>query len=433
MSVEIIALLTILLLFTLFSMGMELGFAMTLVGIIGFAVVVGPQAAFDLVAIDFYTVFSSYSLIVIPVFVLMGQFGANAGEAKQLYDLADKWVGHISGGLAIATIVAGTAFKAICGSAIATSATFATIAIPEMDRYGYAKKLSCGTTATVGTLGSLLPPSVGLILYGYITNTSISRMFLAGIIPGLILSATFASTLFFWCKIDPKLGPKGEKSTWKQKFVALPPAIPVIVIFVLVVGGMMWGFFSPTEAGSVGALGVLLLVVAKREMDLRGAIKSVMESVKIGCMVLTMIAGATVFGHFFAITNLPFMVAGWLSGLQIWPSFIIMIILVVYLIGGSIIDDVAFFILATPIFFPIAMKLGYDPIWFGIVLSVTMAIGIIIPPIAINVFVVSGIAKVPLGTVYKGIYPFLAGMVLVNLAVIYVPQLSLWLPKLLMP
>ena len=432
MSVEIIAALIILLLFALFVVGVEIGFAMALTGFIGFGVMVNFRAALDLVAMDFYSVFSSYGLIVIPLFVFMGQIGASAGLSKSLYDLGYKCVGHISGGLAIATVVAATAFKAICGSAVATSATFATIAIPEMDRYGYDKRLSCGTVATVGTLGGILPPSVGLVIYGLITDTSIGKLFLAGIIPGLIIALTFALTLFLWCKINPKLGPKGERSTWKQRLIALPPVAWVLAIFVLVVGGLMWGFFSPTEAGSVGVFAVLVLVVGKGDMDLKRFIKSIKDSVKIGCMVLVLIAGATVLGHFFAVTKMPFLVADWLANLPVHRSIIIMIILLVYLIGGSIIEDMAFFILATPIFLPIVLKLGYDPIWFGMILSVTMMMGIILPPMAVNVFVVSGIAKVPLGTVYKGIYPFLAGLVVCNLLVLFIPQLSLWLPNLLM-
>jgi tripartite ATP-independent transporter DctM subunit len=432
MSLELIACLVILLLFALFIWGVEIGFAMAITGFLGFAAIVNVRAALDLVAMDFYTVFSSYSLIVIPLFVLMGQIGASAGVSKSLYDLGFKCVGHVSGGLAIATVVAATAFKAICGSAVATSATFATIAIPEMDRYGYDKRLSCGTVATVGTLGGIMPPSVGLVIYGLITDTSIGKLFLAGIIPGLIIAFTFALTLFLWCKINPKLGPKGERSTWKQRLVALPPVGLVLAIFVLVVGGLMWGFFSPTEAGSVGAFAVLVLVVAKGDMDLKRFIASLKDSVKIGCMVLVLIAGATVLGHFFAVTKMPYLVADWLSTLPVHRSVIIMIILLVYLIGGSFIEDMAFFILATPIFLPIVLKLGYDPVWFGMILSVTMMMGIILPPMAVNVFVVAGIAKVPLGTVYKGIYPFLVGLVICNLLVLFIPQLSLWLPSLFM-
>jgi tripartite ATP-independent transporter DctM subunit len=428
----VIAVLTILLLFVLFLMGFEIGFSMALAGFIGYAAIVNINAALNLVALDIFSVFTSYSFIVIPLFILMGQIGASAGISRSLYASAYKFVGHIPGGLAIGTVVAATAFKAICGSSAATSATFATIAIPEMDRYGYDKKLSCGTVATVGTLGGIIPPSVVLVIYGILTETSIGKLFLAGIIPGLLIALSFAVTLLGWCKINPKIGPKGEKSTWRERFHSLPSVAWVIIIFVIVVGGLMMGFFTPTEAGSVGAFAVLALSVAKRDINLKGLIKSMMDSLNLGCMVLMLILGATVLGHFFAVTKIPLIVGNWLGGLPVDRSIIIIIIIFVYLIGGSFIEDLAFFVLATPIFIPLVLKLGYDPVWFGVIVCVTSMIGIILPPMAINVFVVAGIAKVPLGTVYKGTYPYLVGMSIILLILLYVPQLSLWLPNLLM-
>ena len=432
MSVSTIGVSVILLLFLFFLMGLEIGFSMALAGFIGYAAIVNINAAFNLVATDVYSVFSSYSFIVIPLFILMGQIGANAGISRSLYDCAYKFIGHVSGGLAIGTIAAATAFKALCGSSAATTATFATVAIPEMDRYGYDKKLSCGTVATVGTLGGILPPSVGLIIYGIITETSIGKLFLAGIIPGLMIAFSFVVTLICWCKINPKLGPKGKKSTWKERFASLPSVVWVLGIFLLVVGGLMKGFFSPTEAGSAGTFVVLVLVVAKKDIDLKGFIKSVKTSVSMACMILMLLAGATILGHFFAVTKMPYIIADWLGGLPVNRDIIIIIICIFYLIGGSFIEDMAFFILATPLFMPIVIKLGYDPVWFGVIVSVTLMIGVILPPMAINVFLVSGITKVPIGTVYKGIYPYLIGMSICLLILLFLPQISLWLPNLLM-
>ena len=432
MSVSTIGVSVILLLFLFFLMGLEIGFSMALAGFIGYAAIVNINAAFNLVATDVYSVFSSYSFIVIPLFILMGQIGANAGISRSLYDCAYKFIGHVSGGLAIGTIAAATAFKALCGSSAATTATFATVAIPEMDRYGYDKKLSCGTVATVGTLGGILPPSVGLIIYGIITETSIGKLFLAGIIPGLMIAFSFVVTLIGWCKINPKLGPKGKKSTWKERFASLPSVVWVLGIFLLVVGGLMKGFFSPTEAGSAGAFAVLVLVVAKKDIDLKGFIKSVKTSVSMACMILMLLAGATILGHFFAVTKMPYIVADWLGGLPVNRNIIIIIICIFYLIGGSFIEDMAFFILATPLFMPIVIKLGYDLVWFGVIVSVTLMIGVILPPMAINVFVVSGITKVPIATVYKGIYPYIIGMSICLLILVFIPEISLWLPNLLM-
>ena len=432
MSITAVAFLTIALLFLLFFVGFEIGFAMALAGFIGYAAIVSINGALSMLAMDIFSVFSSYGLIVIPLFVLMGQIGASAGISKKLYDSAYKFAGHIPGGLAIATVVAATAFKAICGSSTATAATFATIAIPEMDRYGYDKRLSCGTVATVGTLGVIIPPSVSLIIYGIITETSIGKLFLAGIIPGLLLAFSFALTLFAWCKVNPLLGPRGERSTWKERLRSLLPTSWILIIFFLVVGGLMQGIFSPTEAGSVGTFAVLLLVAFKKDIDMKGFIKSVFDSLRISCMVLTLILGATVLGHFFAVTKAPYVLSEWFSALPVHPSIIIIFVILVYLIGGSLIEDMAFFILATPIFLPLVIKLGYDPIWFGVIVCVTSMIGIILPPIAINVFVVSGITKVPIGTVYKGIYPHLFGMSVCLLILVFFPDISLWLPRLLM-
>ncbi|MGB9617488.1 MAG: TRAP transporter large permease [Desulfomonilaceae bacterium] len=432
MSIPEIGGLVILLLFVLFLMGLEIGFAMALAGFIGFAAIVNVHAALNLVAKDMFSVLSSYGFTVIPMFVLMGQVGASGGIARSLYDSAYRFIGHIPGGLAIGTVAAATAFKAICGSSPATAATFATVAVPEMDRYNYDRRLSCGTVATVGTLGILIPPSVVLIIYGILTETSIGRLFMAGIIPGLMVAFSFAVTLFGWCSIRPELGPKGQKSTWKERFASLPPVIGVLLVFFLVVGGLMQGFFTPTEAGSVGTFAVLLLTLVKRDMNLKRFVKAISETLRIACMVMMLIAGATILGHFFAVTRTPYIVADWLQGLNMPPTVVIFIIMGVYLIGGSFIEDLAFLILATPIFLPVVLKLGYDPVWFGVVVSVITMIGVILPPMAINAFVVSGVAKVPVQTVYQGIYPYIIGMTICLILVILFPGISLWLPNAVM-
>jgi tripartite ATP-independent transporter DctM subunit len=432
MSVAAISLLVILLLFGLFFIGLEIGFAMALAGFIGFAAIINIDAAFSLVAKDIFSVFSSYGFTVIPMFVLMGQVGASGGVARSLYDSAYKFLGHIPGGLAIGTVVAATMFKAICGSSPATAATFATIAVPEMDRYGYDRRLSCGTVATVGTLGILIPPSVVLIIYGILTETSIGKLFLAGIIPGLMIAFSFAATVIGWNIINPSLGPRGDRSTWDQRFASLPPVLLVGLIFIVVVGGLMYGFFTPTEAGSIGTTAVLLLTFAKKDMNLKKFIKAIKETLRIACMVLVLIAGATILGHFFAVTRTPYLVAQWMEGLQLDRNIIMLIIVAVYLIGGSFIEDLAFLILATPIFLPVVIKMGYDPIWFGVIVCVITMIGIILPPVAINAFVVSGVTKEPVGTIYKGVYPYLVGMVICLLILLLFPEISLWAPNTFM-
>ncbi len=417
----------------LFLTGIELGFAMALVGFLGFAVLISTKAALNLLAKDFFDVFSSYGFTVIPLFVLMGQVAFNAGIAKRLFNTAYRFIGHVPGGMAMATVAGATAFKAICGSSPATAATFASVAVPEMDRYGYDKKLSTGIVATVGTLGILIPPSVTLIVFGIITELSIGRLFLAGLIPGLIIAFFFMVIIYGWCKINPKLGPKGEKSTWKERMASLPEFAVVVVIFLLMIWGLMKGIFTPTEAGSVGTGLVLLVSILRRDINFKGFLKSVGESLRTACMVLMLIAGSTVLGHFLAVTKLPMIAADWVVGLPLNKYIIMVIISFIYQTGGSFIDDLAFMILATPIFYPVIIKLGFDPIWFGMIIAITVMIGVVIPPVAINVFVVKNITKVPFGVIYKGVYPFLISLVVAAALLFFFPQLALWLPNLLMP
>ena len=416
----------------LFLTGIELGFAMAIIGFLGFGYIVSFSAASNLLAKDIFDVFSSYGFTVIPLFVLMGQVALNAGIARRLFNASYKFVGHIPGGLAMATVAGATAFKAICGSSPATAATFAVVAVPEMDRYGYSKKLSTGIVAVVGTLGILIPPSVTLIVFGIITEQSIGKLFLAGLVPGLMIAFFFICIIYVWCRIDPVLGPKGEKSTWKERLIALPELVWVVAIFLFMVGGLMQGLFTPTEAGSVGTFFVLILSFVKRDIKLKGYITSVAESLRTACMVLMLIAGSAVLGHFLAVTRIPMIAADWVAALTLNRYIIVIIISIIYLIGGSFIDDLAFMILATPIFYPAIIKLGFDPIWFGMIIAITVMVGVVVPPVAINVFVVNKITKVPFGVIYGGVYPFLISLVVCAALLFIFPQLALWLPNLLM-
>ncbi len=417
----------------LFLTGIELGFAMIIMGFLGFGYLISFNAALNLLAKDMYDVLNSYSFTVIPLFVLMGQVAFNSGIAKRLFDAAHKFVGHIPGGLAMATVAGATVFKAICGSSPATSATFALVAVPEMDRYGYDKRLSTGIVATVGTLGILLPPSVTLILYGIITDQSIGRLFLAGILPGLIIAALFIVVIYGWCKMNPAIGPKSPKATWKERLKTIPEVLMVMVIFCLVIGGILGGVFTPTEAGSVGTFLVLVMTFAMRDLNIKKYIKSVAEAVRTATMVLMLIAGSTVLGHFIAVTTIPMVAADWIVSLAM-PSWVIIILIAfIYLIGGSFIDDLAFMILATPIFYPAILKLGYDPMWFGILIGITVMLGVVLPPMAICVFVVKQITKTPFGVIYAGVYPFLISIVVGGILVFLFPALATWLPRVLMP
>jgi tripartite ATP-independent transporter DctM subunit len=416
----------------LFLTGIELGFAMALVGFVGFSTIVSWKAGLNLLAKDFFDVLSSYGFTVIPLFILMGQIAFNAGIARRLYASAYKFIGHIPGGLAMATVAGATAFKAICGSSPATAATFASVAVPEMDAYNYDKKLSTGIVATVGTLGVLIPPSVTLIVFGIITEQSIGKLFLAGIVPGLLVAVFFIVIIYGWCKINPALGPKGERSSWSQRLRSLPEVLWIMLIFLMVIGGLMQGFFTPTEAGSVGTFAVLVLSIIKRDINFRGYVKSVTESLRTACMVLILIAGSVILGHFLAVTKIPMITADWVVSLPFNRHIIMVVISMIYLLGGSFIDDLAFMVLATPIFYPVIIKLGFDPIWFGMIISLTVMVGVVIPPVAINVFVVKNITKVPFNVIYSGVYPFLLSLLFCAVLLFLFPQICTFLPNALM-
>ncbi|OGP62938.1 MAG: C4-dicarboxylate ABC transporter permease [Deltaproteobacteria bacterium RBG_13_47_9] len=414
----------------MFATGIELGFCMALVGAVGYAVLMGVHPAMRILGRDMFDILTNYGYTVFPLFILMGQLGFNGKIAIRLYDSAHKFIGHIPGGLAMATVVGATGFKAICGSSTATAATFASVAIPEMDRYKYNRTLSTGTVAIVGTLGVIIPPSVVLIMFGLITEQSIGKLFMAGIIPGLIIAFFFLFIIYGWAKINPKLAPASKPSTWKARIRTLPEVMWVLVVFLIVVGGIMKGFFTPTEAGAIGTFAVLLLTIVKRDMTFKLYVKSLVESLRTAGMLLMLLFGSALLGHFIAVTGIPQKAADWVVTLPLHPLLILVVICFVYELGGSFIDDLAFMILATPIFFPVALKLGFDPIWFGIVISVVIMIGVVIPPVAICVFVVKNISKEPIGRVYKGVAPFLISLIVVWGLLFAFPQIALWLPSL---
>jgi C4-dicarboxylate transporter, DctM subunit len=432
MNETIVGIVILFVLLGVFLTGFEMAFAMGLVGFIGYGMLVSFAGAADITGKVFFESLSSYGLTVIPLFILMGQVAFNAGIAKGLYTSAHKFMGHVPGGLAIATVAGASAFKAICGSVAATVATFASVAVPEMDKYGYSKKLSTGVVAIVGTLGGLIPPSTILIILGLITQQSIGKLFLAGLIPGLIIAVFFVGIIIGWCRIDPSLGPKSENSPLKDKISSLYEVIWPIVIFFVIIGGLMAGVFTPTEAGSIGAFSVLAFTFLKRDLDFERFKKSVAESLSTACMVLMLVAGSAILGACITVTNIPILASDWAVQLPIPRSLVMILICLIYLIGGSFIDDLAFMILATPIFFPAIIKLGYDPLWAAIMISVTIMVGAVIPPVAMCVFIVKNITKVPMRTIYSGVYPFLIALFLIAVLLFLFPEIATFLPNLFM-
>jgi tripartite ATP-independent transporter DctM subunit len=415
----------------MFLTGIELGVGMTIIGFIGLGYLGTWSAASNQVVKDFFDTFTSYGFTVIPLFVLMGQVASNSDIAKKLYNSAEKFVGHIPGGLAMTTVVGATLFKAMCGSTLATCATFAGIAIPEMTRLGYSKKLSTGVVASVGTLGMLIPPSIPLMIFGIVTEQSIGKLFLAGIIPGLIISLFFIFVIYGWVRINPSIAQSAPKSTWGERIKSSPEFLWVGIIFVVVIGGLMKGWFSPTEAGSIGTAAVLILAYAKRAFPFARLVKAFEESLRTACMVLVLIAGSVVFGHFLAVTGIPFATADWITGLPLNRNLVMILIIFIYLIGGSFIDDLAFMILATPIFYPAVLKLGFDPIWFGIMIGITLMIGVIIPPVAISVFIVKNITGEPFNLIYAGVTPFLLSLIACATLLFFFPEIAMFLPNIM--
>ena len=416
-------------LLALFATGIEIGFAMAAVGFIGFAVLNDFSSAMNLLGRDFYEVITNYGYTVFPLFILMGQIAFSAGIAVRLFNAAHKFMGHIPGGLAMATVGGAVGFKAICGSTAATAATFASVAIPEMDRYGYSKTLSTGVVASVGSLGCILPPSVTIIVIGFLTEQSIGQLFLAGIIPGLTMGVLFIGVIYGWARIDPKIAPKGDRSTWHERVHTLPDIFWVLLVFLLVVGGIMRGFFTPTEAGAVGTLAVIVLTIVKRDLTFKKYGTAIIEALRTAGMLLMLFAGSAIFGHFIAVSGIPQKAGDWIVSLPLNRYVIMILICLVYELGGSFIEDLAFTILATPIFFPAVLKLGFDPLWFGIMIAVVITIGVVIPPIAVCAFVVRNITKVPIGQIYKGSCPFLISLVIVWVLLFIFPQMALWLPS----
>ncbi len=420
-----------LILFTLLFTSMPVAFAMLASGVIGFALIVTPQAAFSMVIAELYETFSAYNLTVIPLFVMMGQVSFHAGISRRLFHTTYVWLGHLRGGLAMATVGACAGFGAICGSGPATAATMASVALPEMKRYGYADSLASGSIAAGGSLGMLIPPSVVFIVYALMTEQSIGSLFLAGIVPGLLIVLLFCLNIFFRCSRDETLGPAGPKHGWKERFLSLNGILETLILFILVMGGMFLGFFTPIEAAAVGAAGSFLVAGVQRKLSFDKLKRILLETVRTSCMIFFIVAGATVFGRFLAISRIPFAVAEGFISLPLPGEVVMMLIILFFLVAGCFIDALALMLLTIPIFFPVVQQLGFDPVWFGVIVVVITQMGVITPPVGVNVYVVSGIERdIPLPVIFKGSLPFLWMLVLAALILIAVPELCLVLPRI---
>ncbi|MGD8226679.1 MAG: TRAP transporter large permease subunit [Desulfobacteraceae bacterium] len=431
MSPETAGIVGIVLLLVLFLLRMPVAFAMAFVGFVGFAYLSGSDPALSLLAQDIYEQFSSYPLSVIPMFILMGDFAFASGISKRLYDTTYTWVGALRGGLTIATVLACAGFAAICGSTAATAATMGRIALPQMKKYKYDNTLATGTVAGAGTLGILIPPSTVLIVYGILVEESIGKLFIAGILPGALLSLFFVAVVVILCLRNPELAPPGDPTTWIAKFKATTGILPATILFFLAIGGLFLGWFSPTQAGAIGAGGALVIGLIRRELTWGKFFEAGKNGLRTGCMVLFIITGAVLFGHFMAVSMIPFLLADWVGNLPIPPLAIMAVIAFIFFIGGFFMDSMALIVVLIPIFYPLVIKLNFDPIWFGVITVLVAEMGVITPPVGVNVFVIKGIApEIPLELIFRGIMPFLAGLIILTIILFIFPQIATFLPSL---
>ena len=436
MNPTLIGIIGILVMVFVFLSRMPVAYVMAMIGYLGFSIMISGKGGLALLSRNIYDVFSSYGLTTIPLFVLMGQFAFNAGISRRLYETGYKYLGSTRGGLAMATVSACTAFGAVCGSSPATAATMATVGLPEMKRYRYADELATGAVASGGGLGMIMPPSVVLIVYGVLTEQSIGALFVAGIFPAILVTILFILSIYIICLWKPEQGPPGESFPLRAKLKSLLGMGETLAVFILVIGGLFEGIFTPTEAAAVGALGVLVVSLIRRNLNWKGFVTSLHETLATSCMVMLLIAGAVIFGKFLAVTRIPFNIASWVGGFDLPPFLVMAVIIMIYFFGGCFMDALTFVTLTVPIFFPVVMELGYDPIWFGIIIVMVTEMGVITPPVGINVYVVFGVARrvideVPLESIFKGIFPFLLAVIAGIIILMLFPQIILYLPNLM--
>lgn len=420
------------LVFLLF-LGMPIAFVMMFVGFLGISYLISIPAALPVVAKTLYETASHYPYTIIPLFILMGGFAGSAGITRKLYESFDKWFRKWPGGLGIATIAACAFFAALSGSSVAAAAAMGTIAIPEMRRFRYAPKLAVGVVAAGGSISFLIPPSLGFVVYGMLTEQSIGKLLISGIIPGIFLSLAFILIIVFQVKFNPTLAPAtpGEISL-KEKILALSGVWETLLVFFIVMGGIYLGFINPTEAGAIGATALFVIVLLKGKLTFKNLITSLLEATRISVLVLFLVAGANVFSYFLALSTIPMAVSNWMASLEVSRYFILSIIILIYLMMGCFLDAISMMVLTMPVIFPVIRTLGFDPIWFGVTCVIMMEAGLITPPVGLNVYTLAGVVKdVSMETIFKGAMPFLFAMIAVVILITIFPQIALFLPSMM--
>ncbi len=432
MSPELVGIIGIVVLLVLFAFRMSVGLSMLLVGFLGYSYLVSTQAGLSKLGVDPFATASFYSLSVIPLFVLMGMFLSYGGLGRDLYRAVDTWMGHLRGGLAMATIGACAAFSAVSGSTTATAATMATVALPEMKRYNYKDSLATACVAAGGTLGILIPPSVILILYGILTEERIGQLLIAGILPGILQAALFMVTIYLQVRLNPSLAPLRPEAAFKDKLTSLTKVWPVLIIFVVAMGGIYFGVFTPTEAGAVGAFGAFIISLATGRFSRSTLVGSLDQAARTTAMIFLIVIGATVFGHFLAVTKIPFGLSDFIAGLGVSRYIVMALILFLLFVLGTFMEGIAILVLSMPILYPLVMDLGFSGIWFGVIMVVMLNIGLVTPPVGINVYITGGVAKdVPLETIFRGVIPLWLAMIVCAIFLVAFPQIATFLPSLM--
>jgi C4-dicarboxylate transporter, DctM subunit len=421
-------------LFVLLVLGMPIGFCMGLVGFVGMCFLFPLPAAMIKMATVPYDLMSNYALAVLPLFLLMANIILSARFGEDLFKVAAKWLGHFRGGLAMATIMAASGFAACTGSALATSATMTLVALPEMKKRGYDHTFATGSVCAGGTIGMLLPPSGAFIMYGILTENSIGTLFVAALIPALLTAISYLLTIYLKCLFNPKLGPKSEKTSFREKIVSLKDCWEILFLAVFVFGGMVVGWFTATEAGAVGAVGAIVLGLIRRRLNYAKFVEAFTTTMKTTGLIYGICIGAFIFNYFCAKSTLPQVVGAWAGGLPVAPWVIVSVITVIYIIMGALMDEPSIQVLTIPIFYPLLVNtLGYDPIWFGVIQVRLLEIGLIAPPVGMVCFVVAGMLKdeTTLQQVYKGVMPFIYMELITMPLFLFIPAISLWLPSVM--
>ena len=431
MSPETVGIIGLIALVVLLLGRMWVGFAMAFVGFLGFAYLSGVQGALAVLGTVPYSSIGDYIISVVPLFIFMGLIASHSGISADLYRSAYKWFGHFPGGLAIATVPACAGFAAICGESMAQAATIGNVAVPEMRKYKYNEALATGVVAAGGTLGILIPPSLGFIFYAILTEQSVGMLFMAGILPGILLSALFMIVIVLMCLKNKELGPPGPRTTFKEKILSLKDTWAMLTLFAVVMVGIYTGIFTPTEAGAAGAFGAIVISALGRKLTKDNFIAALKNTGEITAMIMALIIGAFVFMRFLAISKLPFALAELVKILPLPTYVVFALIILVYLLMGMFLDIQAAEILTVPIIFPTIQALGFDPIWFGVVMVLVLELGLITPPVGMNVFVLSGVTGTPLGTIFRGVVPFVISIIVCIVIITIFPDIALFIPNLM--